>query len=294
MEQSKELVLQGQNNNGAVSIYGSGNAFEQAQRVAKMLASSTMVPEQYQNNVANTMVALEMAHRAGTSPLMVMQNLHVISGRPSWSSSYIIASINSCGRFAPIRFDLRKIGAKQVPSEIWEGPKGARTKKTVQVNINDQECTAWTVPAGVNIPPHVRSMAEAYEAGLPVIEGSPVSIEMAVREGWYTKQDSKWKTMPDLMLRYRAAAFFGRLHCPEILMGMHDQHEAIDISNEPLTAMPENNVQAASNAASRLNEKISQRAKEKQNGASNDTLTTDAQVIDNTGKADSSTSGDIL
>jgi hypothetical protein len=51
---------------------------------------------------------------------------------------------------------------------------------------------------------------------------------MAVREGWYTKSDSKWKTMPEVMLRYRAAAFFGRLYAPEIMLGMHSSEEVVD------------------------------------------------------------------
>lgn len=61
------------------------------------------------------------------------------------------------------------------------------------------------------------------------LESPPVSIEMAKTEGWYNKNGSKWKTMPDLMLRYRAATFFGRLYAPDILMGMRSEDEARDI-----------------------------------------------------------------
>jgi len=52
---------------------------------------------------------------------------------------------------------------------------------------------------------------------------------MAAAEGWATKAGSKWKTMPELMLRYRAAAFFGRLYAPDILMGMQTAEEAVDV-----------------------------------------------------------------
>ena len=38
--------------------------------------------------------------------------------------------------------------------------------------------------------------------------------------------------MPELMMRYRAAAFFGRLYAPEITMGMHSVEEIIDIQHE--------------------------------------------------------------
>ena len=44
--------------------------FEHAQRIAKLLSSSDLVPNQYKGNIANTMVALEMAHRMNASPMM--------------------------------------------------------------------------------------------------------------------------------------------------------------------------------------------------------------------------------
>ena len=43
------------------------------------------------------------------------------------------------------------------------------------------------------------------------IEGPTVTIAMAKAEGWYGRSGSKWPTMPDLMLSYRSAAFFGTL-----------------------------------------------------------------------------------
>jgi hypothetical protein len=105
-------------------------------------------------------------------------------------------------------------GEKMVQHEYWEGPKGQRTKRTGTLKINDRSCVAW-----------------AYEKGTEdILEGPPASLEMAIKEGWYTKNGSKWVTMPELMLRYRAAAFFGRLYAPDILMGMHTEEEIEDIS----------------------------------------------------------------
>jgi len=159
--------------------------FEHAQRIAKVLSSSDLVPTQYKNNVANTLVALEMANRMGASPLMVMQNLHIIHGRPSWGSSFIIASLNSCGRFTTLRFQGDANKCKAVATDKATGE---------------------------------------------VLEGPTVSLEMAKAEGWLDKAGSKWKTMPELMLKYRAAAFFGRLYAPEVLMGMQTSEEVIDIT----------------------------------------------------------------
>ena len=88
----------------SVSIFSTLETFEHWQRVAKMLATSSIVPKAYSNNISNTMVAIELANRIGISPFMVMQNLDVIQGKPSWNSTFIIAALNSCGRFSPIRF----------------------------------------------------------------------------------------------------------------------------------------------------------------------------------------------
>lgn len=159
--------------------------FEHAQRIAKLLSSSDLVPNQYKGNIANTMVALEMAHRMNASPLMVMQNLHIIHGRPSWGSSFIIASLNSCGRFGTLRFESTPTSCKAVTTDKQSGT---------------------------------------------ILEGPTVTMEMAKLEGWSEKPGSKWKTMPELMLKYRAAAFFGRLYAPEIMMGLYSADEIVDIA----------------------------------------------------------------
>jgi len=71
------------------------------------------------------------------------------------------------------------------------------------------------------------------------LEGPSVSIQMAKDEGWLGKKGSKWKTMPELMLRYRAAAFFGRLYAPEITLGLHAAEEREDIAAASTTQAPD-------------------------------------------------------
>lgn len=170
--------------------------FEHAQRVAKMLSSSSLIPEQYRNNIQNTMIALEMSNRIGASPLMVMQNLYIVQGKPSWSSSFIIASLNACRRFSPLRFEI--------------------TGKDEEYG-----CTAWAYDLATN----------------EKLEGPKVTWAMVKAEGWHSKNGSKWKTMPELMFRYRAAAFFGRLYAPDILMGMQSAEEVQDFTI-PIQAAP--------------------------------------------------------
>ncbi|PSJ16914.1 hypothetical protein [Nitrosomonas supralitoralis] len=202
--------------------FGSLQAFELMQRTAKLLMTSTLVPVQYRahdekkgpnpNALANCVVALNMSQRMGADVLMVMQNLYVVEGRPSWSSQWIIAAVNGCGRFSPLRFEIKDLGEKSVEynATYWE----SREKKTkiLTEKIRDKVCVAW---------------AKEKETG-ERIESPPVSIEMAVKEGWYSKNGSKWKTMDEVMLRYRTASFFGKLYAPELLMGLQSVEEMQD------------------------------------------------------------------
>lgn len=240
--------------------FGNLESFELMQRAAKLLASSTLVPAAYRaeitktdrygnvtdtrqnpNALANSVVALNMAQRMGADPLAVMQNLYIVEGRPSWSSQWIIAAINSCGRFSPLRFDIKALGKRKVEyvTFVWENKQRREERKTVE--IEDKLCVAWAVESGVTIPQFsledLKEFGGVYgcckEYGIPLVESPEVSIELAVKEGWYTKNGSKWQTMPDVMLRYRTASFFGKLYAPELLMGLQtaeEVHDTIDVT----------------------------------------------------------------
>lgn len=220
---------------GAVANYspgfGSAQSYELAIRQAKLLSSSTLVPAQYRqqiekkkggnttyeenaNAIPNCVIAMNMAQRMGADPLMVMQNLYIVEGRPSWSSQWIIAAINGCGRFSPLRFEIKSLGEKTVEYTTFEWDDNLRKKvpNAQKIKINDKVCVAW---------------ATEKETG-ERIESPAVSIEMAVMEGWYSKNGSKWKTMDEVMLRYRTASFFGKLYAPELLMGLQTVEELQD------------------------------------------------------------------
>ncbi len=207
--------------------FGSLQSFELMQRAAKLLSSSTLVPAAYRawdekkgdnpNALANCVVSLNMAQRMGADPLMVMQNLYIVEGRPSWSSQWIIAAINGCGRFSPLRFELTDLGTKEVEYEVTKWVNREKTTTKHKAAVQNLECTAWAIEK---------------ETGAR-IDSPKVSIEMAVKEGWYGKSGSKWQTMPEVMLRYRTASFFGKLYAPELLMGLQsveEMHDIIDIN----------------------------------------------------------------
>jgi hypothetical protein len=169
--------------------FRSERSFMLTQRAAKLLASSSLVPKEFQNNIANCVVALNMANRMGADPLMTMQNLYIVHGRPSWSSQFLIATFNTCGRFSALRYR-------------WTGQAGTDT----------HGCVAYAIELSTG----------------ELLEGSEITVGMAKREGWYGKTGSKWQSMPEQMLRYRAAGWFIRAYAPELAMGLHTSEEVAD------------------------------------------------------------------
>jgi len=174
----------------SLSPFASEESFDPGQRMAVALSKSDLVPKAYQGNVPNVLIAMELANRTGASLLMVMQSLYVVHGRPGWASSFLIATVNSCGRFTPLRFQYQGTPGK----DDWGCRAVASDKATGEVCI-----------------------------------GSLVTIDMAKKEGWYQKSGSKWQTMPEQMLLYRAAAFWTRAYAPEVALGIQTAEEWSDV-----------------------------------------------------------------
>ncbi len=164
--------------------------FELAQRAAKCLAASSLVPKDYQGNLPNCVIALNMAARVGADPLMVMQNLVIVHGRPTWSAQFLIATVNTCGRFSALRY------------EFFGKP-----------NTDEWGCRAWAIEK---------------DTGEKLV-GTDVTIAIAKKEGWYGKNGSKWQSIPQQMLIYRAGSWWTRAYAPELSMGLHTADEMSDV-----------------------------------------------------------------
>ena len=184
------------NQEGNSSIYQSVDSFEFAQRQAKSLCESNLVPVSYQGQkgLSNCLVALEMSKRMNLSPLTVMQNLNIIHGTPSWSAQFISSQILGCGRFK--NFDYIVTGEGASLSVYCEAIRVEDSKK---------------------------------------VKGTSVSMKMAREEGW--TRNSKYTSMPEVMLRNRAATFFGRQYIPDLLLGVQTSEEVVDI--QPLDVTPQ-------------------------------------------------------
>lgn len=204
MSQTTLAKIQGQEDMApTVSVgFGTLRGFEAMQRMANLFSRSSIVPDAYRSkgdkdytSMGNCVIALDMALRMGANPLMVMQNLYVVHGRPAWSAQFLIATLNQSGKFSALRYE-------------FQGEEGT----------DEWGCRAVTTELATG----------------ERLTGPLITIGLAKKEGWYSKKDkygketSKWQSMPELMLRYRAAAWFVRAYAPEIAMGLQTVEEVRD------------------------------------------------------------------
>ena len=183
----QELVASPQPELAPVTVWTDKKQFDQLLRAANMLSQTSIIPATYQGKPQDCFVALEMATRMGVSPLVVMQNMYVVKGKPAWAGQACTMFINSCGKFTQVK-------------HVYTGEKGTDSRGCY--------VTATRISDGIQV------------------NGVEVTMAMAKAEGWTA--NTKWRNMPELMLAYRASAFFARVHCPEALMGVQLADEIYD------------------------------------------------------------------
>lgn len=214
MEQKNELQLSKPDRTSTdLAVFSTIEGFETGQRMAQALSSSNIVPQNFQGqqNLGSCLIALDLAARMGVNPLVLMRGLYVVHGNPSFSGQFVIALVNSSGLYKS------KLKFEQV-GEVGKPSFGYR--------------------------------CYAYDYDGDKIYGPIVDMQMAASEGWITK-NPKWKSMPDLMLRYRAGAFFQRTNAPELTFGIptreevEDTHGVVDISHEEIIEIDPENVPVA-------------------------------------------------
>lgn len=166
-------------------------------KLAEKLATSSLLPDEFKGHPENVLIALSMAEKMDLDPFTVCQNLHLVKGRLSWSGSFCKTLIEKTGQFKDL--DLIYIG-KEGTDE-----RGCYLEAT---RIRDGKR----------------------------IKGNTVTVKLAKDEGWWSRKDkyghetSKWSSMTEQMLGYRAMAFFARLYTPEALNGVMTSEENDDIS----------------------------------------------------------------
>ena len=180
------------------NVWQNKDQFNQLLRAAQMLSQTSIIPQNYQGKPQDCFLAIEMANRMGVSPIVVMQNMYVVKGKPSWAGQACTMLINSCGKFKDVK-------------HIYTGEKGTPNRGCY--------VTATRISDG------------------STVNGVEVTMQMAQAEGWTS--NSKWRNLPELMLAYRASAFFARVYCPEAMMGVQTTEELYDADVKPVSVANE-------------------------------------------------------
>ncbi len=163
---------------------------EQMFRFSEFLAKSPLLPEVFRGNPGSVMIALNMAQRLRMDPLMVCQNIVIVHGNAGLSGKFAIALLNRSPKYSRIEY---------------------------------RYCNGKDYTGGMQVIGHRKDDPGDKRPDV----GTAVTLEMARAEGWTSNK--KWQTMPEQMMRYRAAAFFARAFVPEELLGMQTAEELEDV-----------------------------------------------------------------
>lgn len=189
IQNGNELAVMAPQGGGMLTTF---KDLEQMFRFSEFLAKSPLLPDAFNGNPGSVMIALNMAQRLRMDPLMVMQNIVIVHGNAGLSGKFAIALLNRSPKYSRIEYRY----------------------------VNGKDYTG-----GMQVIGHRKDDPGDKRPDV----GTAVTLEMARAEGWLNNPNSKWKTMPEQMMRYRAAAFFARAFVPEELLGMQTAEELEDV-----------------------------------------------------------------
>lgn len=192
---------------------------DEALKYADLIAKSTLVPKDYQNQPGNVLIALQMARELGIPGLQALQNIAVINGRPALWGDLLPALILGSGKCEDFREDFDE---KTMTATCSMKRKGQPT-----VIIRSF------------------SMEDAKKAGL---------WEKKSKDGW----PSTWCTYPKRMLQMRARSWCARDGFSDVLKGLSIAEEQMDVESAPVVealpapAMPKRLSEATPQTASQV------------------------------------------
>lgn len=167
---------------------------------AVTLANSDVIPDSFRGKPNSVFLAIDAAMRMNTGVLEVMQNLYVVSGQPSFSTKYKIALVNRSGKYRG------GLNVEMVDGSTGPGSVSRCWAIDESTGMEREEFFTW-------------AEAEA--------------------EGLISKKGSKYRTTPDLMMKYRAASRFISFNCPELTLGMPSREELEGMRYAEATVIPQ-------------------------------------------------------
>lgn len=178
----------------AIPIFDT-DSFEHMQRIATMMARAPLVPQALKGNspeeaIANCFLVTNQARNWQMEPFAVAQCCSVVSGKLMYEGKLVAAVIR-----AKLGLDLH----------YWT--TGEKGKDDFRVYASDQ--------------PFDQALVDQLAPGKTIL-GKRI-VDGSVGE-WKTTNE-KWKSQPDIQLRYRAARVWCRVFEPAVMLGVYTDDE---------------------------------------------------------------------
>lgn len=170
------------------------------QKVAKVYAASSFLPSAWRKlpeseRLANLIIIINRAAALKCDPLLLLQNLNIIAGQMCWKSTFLLQLLMANG-WAGAKYDF---AGDPTSPDFWGNDAHGCTFSAINPATGERET------------------------------GTKITVAMISGEGWLSREGSKWRTMPEQMLKYRAVAFFARSNAPAVMGGFMAQDEIEDI-----------------------------------------------------------------
>ena len=168
-------------------------------------AQEMTVAQVEEQTAANVVGALLLAASLGESPFQVMADVFFVGGRPAWKTEALIARLRRA-----LRISLRwRVECGPAPIHgsytvsTWETIDKRRQKVEREVKFTgpDLRVTCYATMPGEDEPLEVS-----------------VTMAEAIADGWVS--NAKYTTLPERMLRWRAASYWISLYAPEVKSGL--------------------------------------------------------------------------
>lgn len=221
---------------GPMHLLLNGTAFRALKAQAKELGASAFVPDhlkpskkqaedmspsqQAEYTAANVVGALMLAASLGESPFEVMANVFFVGGRPGWKTEALIARLRR-QRGVTLGFRVES-GPKPIKSSYkkveWRTVDGRRQPVDVSVPFEapDLRVTCYATGPDGRLLTMEEPQADGGVRPAPLMVS--VTMAEAIADGWVSNE--KYATLPERMLRYRAASYWITLYAPEVKGGI--------------------------------------------------------------------------
>lgn len=167
---------------------------DKVMRLAELMASSRITcPKHLQGNVGDCAAVIGQAMRWGMDHNAVAQKTHLVNGALGYEAQLIIAVLNN-SRALATRLDFEWFGD-------WTGVDG-KNDKSPQRGVR-----VWATMRG---------------------EQAPRRLEVTMAQVGAVRNSPNWASDPRQQVAYLAAKRWGRLHAPDVILGVYTPDELED------------------------------------------------------------------